>query len=96
MKRNLVFFLTLFIILVVNSCEQPIDPLNDKGTIFVDSDPAEASIYIDGKNSGIFTPGEVQVISGIHFITLKKVGYADYKFSDTVTIGSEKIHSVIN
>lgn len=94
MKRNFAIIILLFGIIII-ACEQAVDPLNDTGKIFVDSDPQEASIYIDGKNTGIFTPGEIEAVAGIHNITLKKEGYADYSFIDTITIGTERLRNGI-
>jgi len=86
------FLTSAFLLLVIFfiGCEQDvIDPLKDKGTIFVDSKPEEASIYVDGRNTSKLTPSAVEVVAGIHHVTLKKLGYRDYNFTDTVTIGNE-------
>lgn len=89
MKKKVILLTFLFVGTMLISCEQAVDPLNDKGKIFVASDPEEASIYVDGRNSGKFTPADVELTAGIHHITLKKLGYADYHFTDTVVIGVE-------
>ena len=89
MKKKVILLTFLFVGALLISCEQGIDPLNDKGKIFVASEPEEALIYVDGRNTSILTPGEVELVAGIHNVTLKKLGYADYHFTDTVIIGRE-------
>ena len=89
MKKKVILLTFLFIGMMLISCEQAVDPLNDKGKIFVASEPEEASIYVDGRNSGKLTPADVELTAGIHHVTLKKLGYADYHFTDTVIIGVE-------
>ncbi len=91
MKRNVIFFTILLLGIIYIGCEDPVDPLNDKGSLFISSIPEEASIYIDGKNSGKKTPSKIETIAGVHQITIKKSGYADSTFVDTVVIGVESI-----
>ena len=89
MKMKAIFLTFLFVGIMIVSCEEAVDPLNDKGKIFVASVPEEASIYVEGRNSGKFTPADVELTAGVHHLTLKKLGYADYHFTDTVIIGVE-------
>lgn len=89
MKKKVILLTFLFVATLLLSCEQGIDPINDKGKIFVASEPEEASIYVDGRNTSKLTPGEVELVAGVHHVTLKKLGYADYHFTDTVIIGRE-------
>ncbi len=86
-----VYLLTLLILtMFFSSCDNDeVNPLKDKGTIFVDSNPEKAAIYIDGKSTGKFTPGVVEVIAGIHHGSVKKDGFADGKFTAEVTVGNE-------
>jgi eukaryotic-like serine/threonine-protein kinase len=41
----------------------------------VNSDPAGASIYVDGRDSGKLTPAQLSVPKGSHTITVKRLGY---------------------
>lgn len=86
----------IFLVFLVISCENAIDPINDKGTIFLSSVPDKAEIYIDGKNTGKKTPTDIESPAGIHQITLKLEGYANYTFVDTVFVNLESIVPIIN
>ncbi len=89
--RKKVYLLTfLFLIIFISACDSDeVDPLKDKGTIFVDSNPEKAAIYIDGKSTGKLTPGTVEVIAGIHHGSVRKDGYANGNFTAEVTVGNE-------
>lgn len=89
MKKKGFLLTFLFVVSMFFSCEEAVDPINDLGTIFISSEPEEASIYIDGRNSGRFTPSDIELTAGLHLITLKKEGYADYSFVDTAIVGIE-------
>jgi len=41
----------------------------------INSDPAGASIYVDGRDSGKVTPAQLVVSKGSHTVTLKRLGY---------------------
>lgn len=49
------------------------------GDITIPTDPEEASVSVDGIDSGFTTPGPVQIISGEHEIVVKKPGFAPWK-----------------
>jgi eukaryotic-like serine/threonine-protein kinase len=46
-------------------------------TIAVGSDPAGASVFVDGKDSGRVTPTQITVEKGTHSVAVKKQGYLD-------------------
>jgi len=46
-------------------------------TMSVSSDPAGASIFVDGKDSGRVTPAQVVIEKGTHTILVRKAGYLD-------------------
>ena len=52
MKGKLLLLSIMLVGILYYGCEEPIDPLTDTGTLFVSSEPEEASIYVDGRNSG--------------------------------------------
>jgi serine/threonine protein kinase len=47
------------------------------GTLAVKSDPADANIYIDGRDAGKITPAQVSVDKGQHVLLVRKMGYID-------------------
>jgi eukaryotic-like serine/threonine-protein kinase len=46
-------------------------------TLSANSNPAGASIYVDGKNMGKVTPAQVNVDKGQHIVLIRKAGYLD-------------------
>ena len=42
--------------------------------VSIDSVPQEAKVLVDGKPVG-FTPSEVEILQGVHLITLEKKGF---------------------
>ena len=46
-------------------------------TLAVTSNPAGASIFIDGRDSGKTTPAQVSVDKGSHVVLIRKMGYID-------------------
>jgi hypothetical protein len=46
-------------------------------TLAVNSDPAAASIFVDGKDVGKTTPAQVTVDKGAHVVLIRKLGYID-------------------
>ncbi len=46
-------------------------------TLAVNSDPAAASIFVDGKDVGKVTPAQVSVDKGQHVVLVRKLGYID-------------------
>ncbi len=46
-------------------------------TLAVNSDPAAASIFVDGKDVGKVTPAQLSVDKGQHVVLVRKLGYID-------------------
>jgi TolB-like protein len=61
------------------------------GTISVQSQPAGASIILDGKDTGQKTPAQVAAARGAHSIVLKQPGYADSTTSANLTAGGQTV-----
>ena len=55
--------------------------------LVVKSDPASANVYIDGRDSGIRTPGQVSVDKGQHVVLVRKLGYIDETMSTQFVLG---------
>lgn len=91
MKKNYWFFLILILGLAVMSCEDSTDPVPDTGTVYVESTPTGAQIWLDGVNTGEVTPGTIDASPGAHIVTLKLDGYGDLEFNVSVTAGEEFI-----
>jgi len=53
----------------------------------ITSDPAGASIYVDGRDSGKVTPAQFAVAKGSHTINLKRLGYFEVSQSLEATPG---------
>lgn len=47
------------------------------GTISVRSEPAGASVFVDGRDSGHVTPAQISVEKGNHVVLVRKQGYLD-------------------
>jgi hypothetical protein len=60
------------------------------GTISVNSTPAGAAIWVDGTDSGLVTPSDVEVSPGEHKLTLKLLPYKPTEQSVVVEFGSKK------
>jgi hypothetical protein len=56
-------------------------------TLAVTSDPAGASIYVDGKDMGKVTPAQVTVEKGTHVVLVRKMGYIDEASSAQFALG---------
>ena len=61
------------------------------GTISVQSQPAGASIILDGKDTGQKTPAQVAAARGAHSIVLKQAGYADSTASASLNAGGQTV-----
>ncbi|NCS87250.1 MAG: PEGA domain-containing protein, partial [Ignavibacteria bacterium] len=84
------FILSNYLILVfilglsLSSCEKEVSvSTNEKESenhakIFINSKPAGAKIYLDGKNTGYITPDTVKwLLAGEYKVTLKKEYFKD-------------------
>jgi hypothetical protein len=56
-------------------------------TLLVKSDPAGASIYVDGKDAGAKTPAQVSVSKGQHVVLVRMSGYIDETMSAQFVLG---------
>jgi hypothetical protein len=89
-KNYLILAGILIIGLLIASCNSntsnPVNnPPADVGSIYVQSTPAGAQIWVDGNNSTKTTPDSVTNLSaGNHAVTLKLLGYLDD--IDTITV----------
>jgi len=64
-----------------------LQPINNPGTMFIDSEPEGAQIWIDSKFTGKFTPAYVTVCSGMKQVSLKKNDFNDFTF-DPVNVAT--------
>ena len=56
-------------------------------TLVVKSDPAGASIYVDGRDVGAKTPAQVSVDKGQHVVLVRLMGYLDETMSGQFVLG---------
>ena len=56
-------------------------------TLVVNSNPSGANVYIDGRDSGVKTPGQVSVNRGQHVVLVRKMGYIDETMSTQFVLG---------
>ena len=56
-------------------------------TLVVKSDPAGASIYVDGRDAGAKTPAQVSVDKGQHVVLVRMMGYIDETMNGQFTLG---------
>lgn len=85
MNNMKLIIVTLFLALIIFACEDnTIDPVSDKGTIYIESTPAGAEIWLDDVNTNEVTPATIEAAEGMHVVTLKKSGYADLPITVSV------------
>ena len=85
MNNMKLIFITLFLAILFFACEDnTVDPVSTKGTIYIESTPSGAEIWLDDVNTNEVTPGTVEAAEGIHTVTLKKAGYADLEITVSV------------
>jgi len=56
-------------------------------TLVVKSDPAGASIYVDGRDAGTKTPGQISVEKGQHVVLVRMSGYIDETMNAQFALG---------
>jgi serine/threonine-protein kinase len=56
-------------------------------TLVVKSDPAGASIYVDGRDAGTKTPGQISVEKGQHVVLVRMSGYIDETMNAPFALG---------
>ena len=74
--------------LLISCGDSSTDP-EATGTIYVESEPSGAEIWVDSVDSGALTPGSVEASAGSHTVTLRKDGYQDIEFNVSVSAGKE-------
>lgn len=79
MKNLLIAASILLFAMLFASCEDSTtEPTNDIGSLFIQSTPAGAQIWIDDQNKNKVTPDSIpDLIAGQHKVTLKLTGYSD-------------------
>ncbi len=87
MRKSKIFIFILLSIMLFNSCDKevftgyPTEPPAHFGKIFLNSDPPEALIYINNKNTGYVTPDTVKWLeTGSYTVTLKQGLFGDSSF----------------
>ena len=91
MKKISLILLALLISITFISCEDDAitDPVDETGTIFVDSTPQGAEIWLDDVNTNKFTPATITADEGLRTVTLKIEGFEDLTISVSVEAGNE-------
>jgi eukaryotic-like serine/threonine-protein kinase len=56
-------------------------------TLVVNSDPAGANIYVDGRDMGSKTPAQISVDKGSHVVLVRKMGYIDETMNAQFVLG---------
>ena len=62
-------------------------------TLAVKSDPPGANVYVDGKDAGLKTPGQVSVNKGQHTVLVRMSGYLDETMTGQFTLGQTVSYS---
>jgi hypothetical protein len=92
MRKNLIILAFMLIGIIFGSCEDSTtDPLPTTGTIYIESEPTGAEIWLDDVNTGVVTPGRIDADPGAHIVTLKLEGYGELSINVSVTAGEEFI-----
>lgn len=89
MKKYLVIFLFGFLGFFLSSCDDntndPVEPVVETGSVFLQSSPTGATIYVDGVNKTKVTNDSITGLSvGNHTIKLVLEGYYDTTFTVNV------------
>jgi hypothetical protein len=91
MKKISLLFLMLLLAISFISCDDATDPVVETGTIYVDSNPQGAEVWLDDVNTNQVTPATVSAEVGLRSVTLKKAGYSDLTFSVSVEANQQSI-----
>ena len=93
MKKYLLLLIVPLAIIILSSCnstDTTNPPTITKGSIFVQSSPAGASIAVGGSATGKVTPDSVTDLDeGTYNVTLSLSNYKDTTFSVSVTAGTQ-------
>ena len=87
MKRLIQFLLIPITFLLITACDSSDDPITPtpQGNIYITSNPAGATIWLDGTSTSRITPDTIKNIDeGVRTITLKLQDYNDTTFSVSV------------
>jgi hypothetical protein len=101
-KLNLTLYVSktlivIFCAIFFSSCDKdvsvtPPEPTPPNGKLFVNSDPAGAYIYLNGKNTGDLTPDTIEWLAeGKYTVKLKKKLFKEY--STTININEDSVTS---
>jgi acetaldehyde dehydrogenase (acetylating) len=71
------------------------EPVNNTGSVYISSSPANATIYIDGVMKGVTNLLVSNISAGGHNLTLTKSGFQTYTTSIEVIAGQDKVLSPI-
>lgn len=92
MKKISLILATLVVSLAFISCDETTtEPIDETGTIFVDSSPQGAEIWLDDVSTNEVTPATINADAGVRTVTLKKEGFEDLIITISVTTGNESI-----
>lgn len=90
MKKKLLILLALLISITFISCDEITDPIDENGTIRIESEPAGAQIWLDNVNTGKVTPSTITSLqSGDHALTLKLGSLGDSTFAAVAIVNGE-------
>lgn len=98
MKSKILFLLLLSSIILISSCDKevstsPVEEKPPQGFIYVDSNPKNFKIYLDGRFTGRFTPDTLPYVEeSEHLIELKRKYWLDS--SAITTAESEIVKSI--
>ena len=87
MKRLILFLLIPITFLLITACDSSDDPITPtpQGNIYITSNPAGATIWLDGTSTSRTTPDTIKNIDqGVRSITLRLQDYNDTTFSVSV------------
>lgn len=97
-KNYFQYFIIIILVLTLTSCEEETTsppPEVKYGSIFIQSNPTGAQIWVDNTNTGKVTPDSIINLSiGNHSITLKLSGFSDTTFTVTIIENTTIMSSV--
>lgn len=98
--KHLYLLFSILLAFILVSCDATTDPSPEPdegvGSIFIQSEPSGAQIFVDNVNTNKTTPDSVGNISvGTHAIKLSLEGYADTTISVTVTEGMQSTPPIV-
>ncbi|MCK9209663.1 MAG: PEGA domain-containing protein [Ignavibacteriaceae bacterium] len=97
MKKYLALLILPLVFFVASCTDSTTDPVEQKGSVLIQSNPAGAKIFLAGVDQGKVTPETLtDLTTGAHQVTLKLDGYNDTTFTVTVTANTTVNWSSIN